>query len=797
VAYMNAGCFRRLPHDPAIRSSGPLIYRGGSLKDLSTHNRVRVYYTQAVVDWLVAGRPAGKLPDGAMMVKEMFPSDTRQPDADVPLGYATMVRASKGSMDGWYWSSYITLPNDPRAPIGKSGWSDCLICHASADNPENTFADMSHLDGTKVEPQEIYTETTAAPRVTAELTLPKLALPTPLAAPNAAFTALFDQPLQPADPTALAFPSQLPSDHAPPAPPIPDAFLTSDICSGCHSARISNITGQNMVARDGSGQLRNMSPFGEWSASVMGLAGRDPVFHAQLASEKKLRPAESEYLDNTCYRCHGAMGLRQLQLDKGEPFRHEMIYATGDDPYAKYGALARDGVSCTVCHHIAAEGLGTEATYTGRFTVGPSTEVYGPYEHVKAYAMLTGLGITPKAGAQLATSGMCGSCHSVILPRVPLGAGPDAAKDPKVEQGHEQATYLEWRNSAYQNETAPIRSDQVKTCQDCHMSRKYGGEVLASRIANIEDNRYPEVPNRAPDDDITLQERAGYRRHTLVGVNQFTLRIFGQFTGLLGVSTYNPYGYNGTAAALLTAAEEGVKVAQNDTAALAVSGVERRGDDLVAHVTVTNLAGHKFPSGVNFRRAFLEFAVLDKDGKKLWASGRTNKLGQIVDGAGKVLDTEMSRKTWQPHYDSITAQDQVQIYEERNTNQEGLLTTSFLDLFHDVKDNRLLPKGWRVDAPDTGFMQPVGVGDDPRYADGSGSDEITFRVPLADAPGAATVRATLYYQAIPPYYLQDRFTIGRGKETQRLYYVTSHLATDGTPIQDWKLEIVSADAAVP
>jgi hypothetical protein len=91
--------------------------------------------------------------------------------------------------------------------------------------------------------------------------------------------------------------------------------------------------------------------------------------------------------------------------------------------------------------------------------------------------------------------------------------------------------------------------------------------------------------------------------------------------------------------------------------------------------------------------------------------------------------------------------------------------------------------------PQTDFMQPVGINDDPRYADGSGSDEITYRVPLRAVPNAASVRATLYYHSIPPYYLRDRFTIASGNETQRLYYLTSHLATQGGPIENWKLMI--------
>ena len=140
VAFMNAGCFKNMAHDPAIRSSGPIVLRGDKKLDLSTHNRVRVYYSDGIVQWLRAGRPVNGIADGEVMIKEMFPSDTTQPGADVPLGYATMVRDSKGSVDGWYWSSYITLQGDVRVPTGKAGWTDCLNCHASTDNPDNTFA---------------------------------------------------------------------------------------------------------------------------------------------------------------------------------------------------------------------------------------------------------------------------------------------------------------------------------------------------------------------------------------------------------------------------------------------------------------------------------------------------------------------------------------------------------------------------------------------------------------------------------------------------------------------------------
>ena len=91
-------------------------------------------------------------------------------------------------------------------------------------------------------------------------------------------------------------------------------------------------------------------------------------------------------------------------------------------------------------------------------------------------------------------------------------------------------------------------------------------------------------------------------------------------------------------------------------------------------------------------------------------------------------------------------------------------------------------------------MQPTAVGRDPRYRDGSGADEVVYRIPLSR--GAASVVARLHYQSIPPYYLRDRFSTGRGEETRRLYYLTSRLKVGGTPIDGWVFTIADARAPV-
>src|SRR5205823_5863641 len=149
---------------------------------------------------------------------------------------------------------------------------------------------------------------------------------------------------------------------------------------------------------------------------------------------------------------------------------------------------------------------------------------------------------------------------------------------------------------------------------------------------------------------------------------------------------------------------------------------KREKNRLIARVEVTNLVGHKFPSGVNFRRAFIEFQIKAGD-KTLWASGATDKwgvIGNYTNGKFVPLNSEFfTRGEYQPHYETITREDQAQIYEELVTDSDGVITTSFFSLKTVIKDNRLLPHGWNLAGANG--MKTVGVGDDNDYKNGQGS----------------------------------------------------------------------------
>jgi hypothetical protein len=214
----------------------------------------------------------------------------------------------------------------------------------------------------------------------------------------------------------------------------------------------------------------NLSIYGGWRYSMMGSAGRDPIFFAQLDTEStvhadlKDRPTDAPvYVQDLCLHCHGVMGQRQYHLDAGKLFTRSEL----QDPNSKYGALGRDGVSCTVCHRITSEGLGNPIdpeVFTGNFHIGSPGEVYGPYQDVATLPMKNALGVHPTATAdqQIKSSNLCGSCHTIILP-VYNRQGERVMKDGKPAVFYEQATYLEWLNSSLTN----------LSCADCHMPSEY------------------------------------------------------------------------------------------------------------------------------------------------------------------------------------------------------------------------------------------------------------------------------------------------------------------------------------
>jgi hypothetical protein len=359
------------------------------------------------------------------------------------------------------------------------------------------------------------------------------------------------------------------------------------------------------------------------------------------------------------------------------------------------------------------------------------------------------------------------------------------------------------------------------------------GKPYRSKIAAIQEySNFPQAEHTLLPAEIDLPERAGFGQHTLVGLNVYLLKMAWQFPDILGIRKTDPMLSDSGIDSIPTSEGAMLDQAVNRTAVVSVSDVRRDNMTLSARVTVISKVGHKFPSGVGFRRAFLHFSVLDVNGKELWSSGQSDGAGVIIDQNKNPIEGELwwkndcSERTnplarlHQPHYEEITRQDQAQIYQElvaapagtapmcgRGAKPQGELTTSFLSICAKVKDNRILPQGFLKLAERIEISKKLGadelmaydagpdeVGNDPDYVSG-GSDALTYRVSLSDLPPGAkpvAVQATLYYQPTPPFYLQDRFCTSDSRDSKLLYYVAGKLDVGGAQTQDWKLRVVTS-----
>lgn len=827
--FLSDGCYKSWQHDANIRSSQMV------------HPYVQVYYSPNLWTWLTNGDRSQRIIDGSMMVKEQYPALDSTESALVD--WTIMIKDSS-VWDTWYWGDIGVQPAPPvkttngcaePTPVYTGYGLYCLNCHASAADGQGTFATTMHVAGLGTSPtlQELAIEPTNHDPSASEfnplefmhhanyVSMKEASGSTrnPLTTPQC--SNVFPQQQAPRKSYCMVSEA---FDHVVPygRPAGPQQFLTSDQCAGCHDATgtISG-TGRNDIPAmlypnalqtcdPGSNSPTNckvnVSPNGEWRYSMMGLSGRDPIFLAQLETERTIHPQLSgqknaaDFIDDTCLRCHGVMGERQYKIDTNGGL---LTHADLSDPNSRYGALARDGVSCLGCHHIAADGLGTEETYTGQFKVGPATELYGPYAQVATLPMQNAIGVNPQFASQVQSSLLCSSCHTIFLPVYDQNGNQPSDEHGAPKISHEQTTFLEWANSNFAD-----NGPTPQSCQDCHMPQQYKGQPLAFNIANIEDNTFPPEEFRAPDDQIQLTKRTAFARHTLLGINLFGLEMFGEYRSELGLYQSDPFlpgfALNDTFASQYTAINAGLEVASS-TATVNIVSLQNTGSALQADVKVVNLAGHSFPSGVGFRRAFLEFRVLDAAGNTLWVSGQTSNDGVILDNSGNPLVTEFfapNQQVYQPHYNQanpITRDDQVQIYEELALSPEGQLTTSFLALDQIVKNNRLLPQGWSATGPSADMTKPVGVNNDPNYSDGSGSSVVRYAIPLSSQlANAASIVATLYYQSIPPYYLRQRGESASGNDTDRLKNMVCYLNVNGnnSPIPNWRLQIAKASAAI-
>lgn len=493
------------------------------------------------------------------------------------------------------------------------------------------------------------------------------------------------------------------------AHPIEYAFADPGLCENCHG----NYDDPN-----------DIEPFNLWSGSMMANAGRDPLFWAAVDVANNDAPGAGEY----CLRCHapkawlegranagaGTVGDADGCMLEGNINESQNDLFEGND---------FEGVTCHLCHRMMINPspppgeLGNyleNAQYwidDGDCTdpgSGPCRR--GPYDYVPpddtepphewAYSEYH------------TQSQFCATCHNVTSPTHNLidENGIDTGVPFPIER-----TYGEWLASDYAVDMGPSFQD----CQDCHMPEVGVADAYACVLPF--NDRTGDMPG-----------------HDFVGGNTWIPGLLrDQYGATIDIGT----AFDDTIARAQLLLQGAAQVEVLAPPAVGPGG------NLQFDVRVTNLSGHKLPTGYSEgRRMWVHVEVLEGDNDVIWESGAYDPLTGILtrDSQAKVYESRRG------------------IWNSLGNNTCDIVNASGIEEFHFVLDNcialdnRIPPLGFTGGTDPE--VSPVAY-TYPETSPGSGVlvnyDDSSYVLALPiDALPPLTVRATLRYQTSSKEYVE-------------------------------------------
>lgn len=510
----------------------------------------------------------------------------------------------------------------------------------------------------------------------------------------------------------------------------------SNTCSGCHGFY------------DPSHE-----PYSQWAASMMGQAGRDPIFYATLAIANQ----DVDFGGEACLRCHAPAAWL---AGRSTPTNGAAL-----DPLL--GDL--DGVTCHLCHRMVdpiygsenpAEdpailaGLGSaplEDPHTGSFIIDPDDNRRGPRD----------LGMfffhqwreSPFHRESL----MCATCHDVsnpLLEKQPDGSwqlGPLGTSHPTAEKGDMfpvERTFSEWAASVFAQDEIDTAGrfggdrPTVSSCQDCHM---------------------PDTSGTGCTPGLTPPLRPDLAQHTFAGANNWVLRaIRAQYPD-------TETGLNQQAVDDAIARNEAMLASAADLEAI-VDGGELR-------VRITNTMGHKLPTGYG-------------EGRRMWINVR------YFDAGGNLLEQRGA-------YDPVTAdldETTTEVYEilhgldaQMSAATGVAMGKSFHFLLNNttIKDNRIPARGFRNAVYEALGAYVVGA----TYEDAQYWSDRRFTLPS----GAARAEVRLFHQTTSKEYItflrDENVTDSRGTEAYQLWDMFGRSAPAEMGFVD--VDLTAADELAP
>lgn len=469
-------------------------------------------------------------------------------------------------------------------------------------------------------------------------------------------------------------------------------FSGSGNCTQCHATA----SGEFITSFG-----EDISPVSTWRSTMMANASRDPLWQAKVTAEVAENPHLQSVIEDKCTTCHAPLTRTEAIYRGRESYSFEEIHA---DP------LAMDGVSCTLCHQIQPDNLGSESSFTGGYSINEGHNIFGPYQNPVATPMANMTGFTPVYSQHVHKSELCATCHTLFTPYLD-DDGNIAGSFP------EQVPYLEWQNSVYPTEG--------KECQTCHMPAVDEALKIAGRPPWLSTLRKP------------------VWKHDFVGANVFVTNMLKENADALG-TTASDANFDSTIAKSQRSLAGTIELSAN---AYVIN------DTLIVNVTVKNLAGHKFPTGFPSRRAWLRMTAKNSANETIFQSGQWDDDGRIIN---------LKEHDYEPHYDVITSEDQVQIYQSIMGDVNNKVTYTLLRGAQYLKDNRLPPVGFKsiVENYETTKIAGTAI-NDPNFnkyegTEGTGSDKVTYKIPINASKGY-TILVDMFYQTIDPSFVEDLF----------------------------------------
>jgi hypothetical protein len=493
-----------------------------------------------------------------------------------------------------------------------------------------------------------------------------------------------------------------------------EPMMSARICSNCHSYYDEQI-----------------EPHTLWSASMMGQAARDPIFHAALAIANQ----DAAFAGELCLRCHAPQGWVRGAV-------------SADTTGALLEGEDLEGVSCSACHRavdpVYRAGVSPardEGILAGLTAPSPTHVVHGRVEALSQNANFVwdpedyrrgpyDIEANPHRWVKSEyhrDPAMCATCHDVSNPVYTKHANGSYQLNPlntphetqnKYDMFPVERTYSEWLHSTFATQVVAMPMNpnatpddpewgfnrfggnnvNVRTCQDCHMPRTegYGANRMHGALL-----------------------RADMGKHTFNGANTWVLRAVAVL--------YPDYETD------LTEMSVNGSIERSQQMMAAASDLELTFDgSSTLTARIINMSGHKLPSGY-------------PEGRRMWINVKYFGVNDVLLAEHGAYDGDLA---------TLTMSD-TKVYEAKmglDAHAAAASGKPVGESFHFVlnnqwlKDNRIPPIGFTNAAYASVGAAPV----DAIYVDGQYWDDTTFAVPLA----AVRAEVRVYHQTTTKEYIE-------------------------------------------